>query len=463
MGSLCALQTQTTETSETHTMIPFSTRGAGAIALGLLALTPCALYAQETPANDPGDVDDELKKLRQQADDEATQDPSADGKPGSETDKLRRLADLAGDEDDPRYTELLNAFSAISNRLNAFNPRITVFGDMLGRVAASSKELVEEGVNRDDRFSLREIELDLRADIDPYAKGVLILAAEEHTPGEYEFTIEEGYLTLETLPFGLHAKAGRYRIPFGRINTLHTHDLPQSNRPYALVDFFGEEGFVDNALEVSWLTPWIPLEFYGLLLNGENDGVFAGSDSDDPAFMGRAQYFLQMTDTMFVTAGASFLFGHNDAPDPATDRPSRPSQETQVYALDVLYKWQPSQFASLVVQGEAYWLKKEVGGGARDHAFGGYVFAQVQPGLQRWFVGARYDYSNYDEGQRDRKQYAVSAYLSYYTTEFLRFRIGYEHRERSSTNGGEPDNDTVFFQLTFVFGSHPVEPFWFNR
>ena len=63
----------------------------------------------------------------------------------------------------------------------------------------------------------------------------------------------------------------------------------------------------------------------------------------------------------------------------------------------------------------------------------------------------------------NRPEWAIGAYVSFYTTEFLRFRIGYEHRERPSTNGGDGDLDTFFFQLTFVFGSHPVEPFWFNR
>jgi hypothetical protein len=38
--------------------------------------------------------------------------------------------------------------------------------------------------------------------------------------------------------------------------------------------------------------------------------------------------------------------------------------------------------------------------------------------------------------------------------------VGYEHRERQ---GGDDDLDTIFVQLTFVFGSHPVEPFWVNR
>lgn len=425
-----------------------------------LAGPPC-LAQDPHPKPEKKGADDELEKLRKGADDELDDDGD-EKKDLSDEGALKQAADEEAGDEGPLYQQLLNAFSSVANRLNAFNPRITVFGDVLGRWSVGSHELVEDGINRDDRIGLREIELDLRADIDPYAKGVLVLAAEEHEPGEYELTIEEGYVTLEALPAGLRGTIGRIRVPYGRINRLHTHDLPQATRPLMLVDFFGEEGYVENAAQISWLTPWIPLEVFALILNGENEGILAGRDSDDPAFLGRAEYFLQLNETMFLSLGTTFLFGHNDAPDPLTDRPGKAQQETQSWGGDFLFKWQPSQYTSLVVQGEMMFLKKEVANRGVEHGFGGYVFVQFQP-FKRWYVGVRYDWSNYGEGTENNEQYAASAWLSYYTTEFLRFRIGYEHRERATTNGGEPDLDTIFFQLTFVFGSHPAEPFWFNK
>jgi hypothetical protein len=429
-------------------------------AIALLIFSSVSAYAHPDSESDPK-PDDELRALREAADEELTDQEAPRNL--SEEERLRRNADIdLEEEEDPLQLQLLQAFSSVANRLNAFNPRITVFGDVLARISAGHDELVEDGVNRDDRISFREVELDLRADIDPYAKGVLIIAAEEETPGEYEFTVEEGYLTFETLPLGLHAKLGRFRIPFGRINQLHTHDLPQSSRPYPSTDVFGEEGFVETAAQLTWLTPWIPLEFYALVLNGENESFLAGGDSDDPAWLGRVEYFHQITDTTFLSIGASYLFGYNDAPDVATDSPSQARQESHLWGADLLFKWQPSQFRSVVIQGEAQWLKRERPSRVTEHGFGGYAFVQVQP-FQRWFFGARYDYSNFTEGQEDRKQYAVGGWVSFYTTEFLRLRLGYEHRERSSTRGGEPDLDTVYLQVTFVFGSHPVEPFWFNR
>ena len=87
---------------------------------------------------------------------------------------------------------------------------------------------------------------------------------------------------------------------------------------------------------------------------------------------------------------------------------------------------------------------------------------QVQP-LQRWYLGVRYDYSTYDGQVEDKPHWTFGTFLSFYTTEFLRFRIGWEHRERKTTFFGDRDEDTLFFQMTFVFGSHPAEPFWMNR
>ena len=423
---------------------------SGALVLGLLA-TLCGASQAQDPNHD------EIERLRREA--EAELEGGDDTEDTSEEERLRRSAALEADDDAPLYQNLLNAFSSMANRLNAFNPRITVFGDTLARVSAGQGELREnvgtpDEFAVDDRVSLREVELDFRADIDAYAKGVLIVAFEDEG-GTYEATIEEGYVTLETLPWGFRAKAGRFRVPFGRINALHTHDLPQATRPFQLIDVFGEEGYVDNGGILSWLAPWFPLELHGAVMQGEGPDILGEGDLDDPAYLGRAEYFLQLTDTVFLSLGASYLFNFNDRPGPAR-------QETHVRGADFMFKWQPSQFESLVVQGEVFQLKREVTSNDPEYSFGGYAFAQYQP-FQRWYFGVRYDYSDYDEQVENNNQWAVGGWVSFYTTEFLRFRLGYEHRERSTTGGGERDLDTVFFELTFVFGSHPVEPFWFNK
>src|SRR2546421_5242211 len=161
----------------------------------VLFAATCAATPARAQEEDP-----ELKKLREDAEKETQKDQ----KPG--------------------YLD--KALTQISENLNAFNPRIVVATDLLGRLAVNHYKTVSDGKSVDDRFQLREAELDLRADIDPYAKGVAIISVAETDPGQFGVDIEEGYFTLETLPYGLKLKAGRFRVPFGRMNALHTHDPP---------------------------------------------------------------------------------------------------------------------------------------------------------------------------------------------------------------------------------------------
>jgi hypothetical protein len=457
-------------------------------ALVAFALACAALPAGAQDSAKP-QVDPEEEALRKAAESESDKDPKkgpgAAPLPGIDEESRLRSDAVRASQDDDRGQGLLNqAFSSVANSLSAFNPRMSVVGDLLGRLATNKKRTVEldEDGNKfspDDRVSLREAEVDLRADVDPYAKAVVILSAAEEGPGKFGIDIEEAYVTFETLPGSLKLKAGRFLVPFGRMNSMHTHDLPQSVRPYALQDLFGEEGWKDNGAVVSWLAP-IPIELSAAVVNGETDLLFKGR-SNRPAFVERVEGFIQVTDTAFLSLGASHLFGFTDL-NGSVERPRRSHLEVNAGCLDMLFKWQPNRNRSFVIGSELYrvFTREHEAQVAivdpitgistpgtqitNDTATGFYAFAQFQATPQ-WYFGARYDWSNYDQQIRGEDQWAASAWVSFYTTEFLRLRLGYEHRERGTTGNAAhaSPNDTVFFELTFVFGAHPAEPFWVNK
>ncbi len=467
------------------------TRAQRAALVAIIAATGAAGSARAQ------DEDPEIKKLREEADKEIDkgearkkEKPPADVN-ATDYESLRAAADQRADASFSDRGILARAFTSVMDNVIAFNPRMAVITDMVGRLATNKYKTLQEGSPIDDRFSVREAELDLRADIDPYAKGVLILAVEEEEPGEYVAVIEEGYFTLEQLPVGLKLKAGRSRIPFGRMNTLHTHDLPHVHAPYAIQDIFGPEGYVDNAASLSWLVPGspLPIELSGFVLNGENERALAPSPSTTPAYMARAELFFQLTDVQWISVGASYLYGRGE-PHGVPDRPRKSDKETQLFQADILYKWQPNQFKSVVVLLEYYdviardrFQTLDFDTGAvdangdpilqgitkkiRDRGNGFFGMLQVQPGLQQWYFGLRGDYSNFDEGRPHHQQWAASIWCTFYTTEFLRFRVGYEHRERFASGFAGPQergpNDTVFFEVTWVFGAHPAEPFYVNK
>jgi hypothetical protein len=338
---------------------------------------------------------------------------------------------------------------------NEFNPRVTVFMDPVLRFD-DAKVLNDKGNDVSDRFSFRETEVDFRADVDPFAKAVVILSIPENDRNQFDVEVEEGYALFDSLPANLSAKLGRFRTEFGKLNYVHTHDLPQTTRPLPIVKYLGDEGDIENGASLSWLVPnpWDkPIEATLQVVNGENDAILAGSQSSQFAYIGHVHYFDDVTENQSVDLGASDLFGYGD----------HQSRDTvNLAGLDATYKWRPlsrGEYQSFLAQGETFWLNKQVSDAADAHSFGAYGYAQYQPG-RNWYVGNRWDYA---EGVIDDKSqgWSTIAYVSFYTSEFLRFRLSFEHA--GGDGEFEPDRNSVLFQVTIVFGSHPTEPYWVNR
>ncbi len=393
-----------------------------------------------------------------------------EGRTDPETERLLREAEQeAPVPPPPRPGE---APAAASSSPSALNPRLTAFVDFLARTSFRGNDLWVEGeedadgnglpdpVNVDDRASVREAELDLRAAVDPYASGVLILAIAEELPGEYVAEVEEAYGLLHGLPGGtwipgLSVTIGRFRTALGRANTIHGHDLPWATAPYAFQALLGEEGDVESGVSLDWLGPaWGSLSWRVIAqgVNGENETLLAGSGSDFPAGIAALRGFLDLG-TVLLDAGASGLLGYQD-PDNR--------QRARLAVLDLTLKWRPDRGGdktSLVVGGELFLCDRDDPAGTHERlrSAGAYAFAQVQL-WTRWYFGLRYDWTRYPDDPGERES-SVGGWISYYTTEFLRFRIGYENRQRP----GDTDLDTIYVQATLVIGSHPAEPYWVNR
>ena len=375
-------------------------------------------------------------------------------------------------------------FLSPQSLLNAFNPRITVFGDFALRLdnrkvcstghdhgheeehedgehedgdhedgEHEEDEHEEEGTRVDDRAYLRSLEIDLRASVDPFAKAVAIIGLHEDLPGEYHVEPEELYVTLETLPWSLRAKVGKFRASMGTVNRLHPHDLPQTTTPLVIEEWFGEEGLVGTGTELSWLAPETFVDSIEVTLGAfqEDHLALASGDSHDPAWLGRVQFFESISDSDFVQIGTSHFFG---ATDDSGDRHAR------IHGFDILYRWRSNESpleSSFVAQAEGYYLRRQADEGS-TRSLAGFAMLQFQP-IRDLYFGVRGDYLEPLDRFDEEKQWSAGVWVSYYTSEFLRFRIGWEHRGFRD----ERDLDTLWLQLTFVFGSHPVEPYWFNK
>jgi hypothetical protein len=359
----------------------------------------------------------------------------------------------------------------------ALNPAIAVAANFLGN-AANQKAYLADGVTRiDNNMNLREAEVDMRVPIDPYSDGVLITSLGSESPGEFSAEIEEAYVNIKKLPFvetpfGSKFQVGRFRPSFGKSNTLHTHDLPQSTRSLVTDEFLGSEGFVSQGVSTDFFvpTPWDDNES----LNGKVQVLTGGGVNLSPdntqnriAYLGTLRWFKTFSGTHNAELAWSSYWHPGNAATPVA----------RMHDLDFMYRWKPfrqGEWRSYLLGGEMMFTDHEQPGASEPpvvasnvtpnlqtnrHPLGVSVFTQWQFD-RRKYAGVRWDYTDtLIDPTLQRK--SLTPYLSYYFSEFLRLRLDYEHRWSDIT--AENKRNTFFVELNWIFGAHPPEPFWVNR
>jgi hypothetical protein len=350
---------------------------------------------------------------------------------------------------------------------------IGVAGDFVGNLTESNVEKAGGGTfaGLENRFFPREVELSLFGQIDPYASAVVrIEAGEEDRAGELAVHLAEANLTLLTLPFGTQAKLGLVRNRYGYSNEFHAHDLPWVDRPNVMRIFFGEEGLNETGLEGT-IVPDLPFYLQGLVgvFNGDNEEAFGLGTLRAPLVTGRVRTFFELGSEHGIQLGMSVANGQTSDRLPAT-----------ILGWDGRYKYRPDGWLHplVTVTGEALYSLRKVnvevdsdGDGVTDsqdrrqrNHWGWYLGGEVQP-WRRVAGGVRFDWSQYpaDPGY----EWSVEPYVTFWPSEFLRFRLAYKRTDRSTQtrdqfnlNGGSARTvDELLFQATFILGAHPAHPF----
>jgi hypothetical protein len=346
-----------------------------------------------------------------------------------------------------------------------------VAGDFIGNLTQRNVAKAGTGTfaGRENRFFPREIELELFGQVDPYARAEVRIEAGEDAPGaDTGVSLAEAAVTLLALPWGTQAKFGQMRTRFGYANVIHDHDLPWPDRPGVLVRFLGEDGLVEKGAEGTWVADFLPfyLEVLGGVFNGDNETAFGKGRLTRPLYTGRVRSFFEPDDQNAVQLG--FSAAHGQTAD---------NLDNTILGFDLRYKLRPEGWLHplLTVTGEAlYGIRRvETLGDPTDTGrppgrkhwrdrFGWYASAEVQP-FRRWSGGLRYDWTEFPVAPGT--EWAVEPFLTFLPSEFLRFRLGYKHTERShrdlvNANGaGGRIADELFLQGSFILGAHPAHPF----
>lgn len=337
----------------------------------------------------------------------------------------------------------LPVYGAGAAASKVFNPDIAVIGNFLGAAGRNT-------VKPSPALELPESEASFQAVVDPYARADFFMAF-----GEDGVDLEEGFVTFPALPGGLLVKAGKIRSAFGKVNTLHTHVLPWTDRPLVTTNLLnGEEGLSDAGFSAARLipNPWFFLEATGQVFRGDSGDVFASSRRGDLSYVGRLRGYQDFTENTNIDLGVSYALGHNAAG--VVDGIDEGRFTTQLAGIDATLRWRPLQrsiYRSFVGRGEVVWSRRQqFGGDRRSTGFfisGDYQFAR------RWFGGARYDRSDRaDSALTDTGQ---SLLVTYWPSEFSQVRGQYRRTRYAET---ETANE-LLFQLLFSIGAHGAHPF----
>ena len=338
-------------------------------------------------------------------------------------------------------------------------------------------------------FTVQNAEMVLEGAVDPYfrAQGNLVFQLDDD--GATVSELEEAYLVSSSLPRNLQLKAGTYFSEFGRLNSQHPHTWDFADQPLVNGRFLGPDGLRGPGARLSWLAPLgFYSEFFLSVQNGQ--GEIAQSfrnvpgetmfgrpiqerpihDPGDLLYVPRCTASLDLSDTQTLVLGVSAALGPNG---------TGPQARTSMYGADLYWKWKSlnaqAGFPFLKLQLEAMKRSYEAasfsedtdGDGAIDVAlpaetledWGGY--SQVLWGFRRgWMAGLRGDYLRGVDGAASEdpmttQRWRISPSLTWYPTEFSKFRLQYNHDDLEDSRSEE----SIWMQFEFLIGTHGAHKF----
>lgn len=315
---------------------------------------------------------------------------------------------------------------------SAMNPELSVILDV-AFAYFSEEDPLQAGHHDPKRtgFNWQGLELALSSTVDPYLRLDVNLGFCHE--GAH---VEEAYATTLALPAGLQARFGKFLTRFGRLNATHMHTWNFADQPFELGRLFGGEGERGLGVELSMLLPlpWT-LELVGSATeaSGEDSArSFLGAEERamesllDPLYTTAVKQFFPLTDDWSLAWGLSANFGPHATGD---------DHRTEIYGTDLYLKFRPLRRPEprvVSLHSEWFYRRRQLPGALlQDYG----QFTELLWRFEdRWATAARYELGSptYDlaggvtvdplDPEWTNSRHRMSASLSYYPTEFSRFR-----------------------------------------
>jgi len=353
----------------------------------------------------------------------------------------------------------------------SLNPDISVIPRFL--LHTNDGEKLADGKREFTRpdFSFEELEVVFAAYLNPFARADVVLTLPGPDVEEGKLGLEELYATVvRGLPLDLNVRFGKYRTEFGKINVVHPHAWPFLTQPLSHERFLGEEGLNDLGISASVLLPTgdVYTKLTVDLLRGGVIGEATGiedSSGTQPLYASTARLssFFTLCDDSDLEVGLS---GYTGIHDPY-------SRDRFWYGnVDFKYKYRPSMYTSLVVQGELLHNTRKASQDRDLNPFlddagsperrtinttGIYMYTDYQF-FKVYTIGARFDWSQSPYSEDDRAR-AVAVFLGYYPVEeTLGIRLQFQNT-RNEMPAFSQSLNTIGLQAIFSLGPHKAHLF----
>ena len=333
-------------------------------------------------------------------------------------------------------------------------------------------------------FTIPNAEISLDGAVDPYFKGFSNIVYKLDKNGETGVELEEVYFLTTSLPANLQLKGGQFFAEFGRQNPQHPHAWAFVDQPLILNRVFGPEGLRSQGARVSWL---VPTSFYTEAMvsvmnsaggtawsfrSDESAEIHGGVPDEreverlgDFLVVPRVATSIDLNDTQTLLLGASAAFGPNS---------SGPRARTRIYGADLYWKWKSATaaqgFPFVSLQSEFLYRRYDAAERTSaedagttlaaetlsDRGFYSQLLWGIKPrivaGLRGEFAGGN-DAAFESELRDDR--FRLSPNLTWYPTEFSKFRIQYNYDHRT----GIGSDHSIWMQFEFLLGAHASHKF----
>jgi hypothetical protein len=363
------------------------------------------------------------------------------------------------------------AFTGMAFTQTTVNPDISVIPRFIAQTNDDAKNASGDRKFSRPDYAFEELEVVIQSYLNPFSKAEVILTLPGPDLEESKLGLEELFATVvRGLPFGLNLRFGKYRVDYGKLNLVHPHAWPFVTQPLSQERFIGEEGLNDLGLSASLLIPTgsVYTKLTVDLLRGAAIGEATGIEDTtggQPSYANSARLtsFFALSDDSDLEVGLSGYTGIHD-----------PYHRKRFYYgnLDFKYKYRPSSYTSLILQGEYLFNTRQA---QQDREFNPFLDARGNPeqrtiqssGLYFYMdlqfkkiysLGARYDWSQAPYS-KDNKAQAFAFFFGYYPVEeTLGLRLHYQHTKNELPAGSESIN-LIALQALFSMGPHKAHPF----